>query len=554
MAAQGKRVPPVAATTLAIALLIAVAPAARWLAGVQIQTLFGSPSALAWLLTDQGVRDTTLASNAGMAADLRQAAANEPKDAGLQVALALQEERSEDPAADGRLAALRRLAAKMPDAPAIPAAYIRVASGYRFPPRSEEAEMEPDRGASSRPAAADAGKPAPFAEIVAQARIGARLEPANGFFPAMMAAGLLHLGKDAAALQSLARAAACPQWDDYAMAEVEGRLRLQGAAFGRLPASYQAAALASLASPHLSRVRSAARVAVALAGAREAAGNKTAGLAIRDQIMRLASRIRAHSRTAEGTLTGCAITGIALARPGGAPAGKGSSGSDRLKRFAAYATKAGDPALAKRAAARMTTADAVRALCVEGAAKSPLSTTPALLAAAWAVGIIVAGNVLWIILLSAGNGLVWRMKLSTQSAQAALIAGVVVAAGVAIFQARGITGLAQVAGSASGVPDPGAAAGGMAGRLASAGALLASGLFAVAVSALLRRRGRMRFRDALAAITGWTACLLMAVYALGALGTLQLDAGVGTAVGQSMEHQGRYFARILGRDWPPPGR
>lgn len=554
MAAQGKRVPPVAVTTLAIALLIAVAPAARWLAGVQLQTLFGSPSALAWLLTDQGVRDTTLASNAGMAADLRQAAANLPKDVGMQVALALQEERSEDPAADGRLAALRRLAAKMPDAAAVPAAYIRVASGYRFPSRSEEAEMEPDRGASSRPAAADAGKPAPFTEIVAQARIGARLEPANGFFPAMMAAGLLQLGKDAAALQALARAAACPQWDDYAMAEVEGRLRLQGAAFGRLPASYQAAALASVASPHLGRIRSLARVAVALAGTQEAAGNKAAGLAIRDRVMRLAGRIRAHSRTAEGTLTGCAITGIALARPGGAPAGKGSSGADRLKRFAAYATKAGDPALAKRAAARMATADAVRAICVEGAATSPLSTTPALLAAAWAVGIIVAGNVLWVILLSAGNGLVWRMKLSTQSAQAALIAGVALAAFVAIFQARGITGLAQVAGSASGVSDPGAASGGMAGRLASAGALLASGLFAVAVSALLRRRGRMRFRDALAAITGWTACLLMVAYAVGALGTLQLDAGVSAAVGQSMEHQGRYYARILSRDWPPPGR
>jgi hypothetical protein len=191
---------------------------------------------------------------------------------------------------------------------------------------------------------------------------------------------------------------------------------------------------------------------------------------------------------------------------------------------------------------------------VEGAATSPLSTTPALLAAAWAVGIIVAGNVLWVILLSAGNGLVWRMKLSTQSAQAALIAGVALAAFVAIFQARGITGLAQVAGSASGVSDPGAASGGMAGRLASAGALLASGLFAVAVSALLRRRGRMRFRDALAAITGWTACLLMVAYAVGALGTLQLDAGVSAAVGQSMEHQGRYYARILSRDWPPPGR
>ncbi|MCX6361632.1 MAG: hypothetical protein NT029_17650, partial [Armatimonadetes bacterium] len=475
MAAQGKRVPPVAVTTLAIALLIAVAPAARWLAGVQVQTLFGSPSALAWLMTDQAVRDTTLASNAGIAADLRQAAADRPNDVGVQVALALQEERSTDPAADGRLAALRRLAARMPDAAAVRAAYIRVASGYRFPSRPEEAEMEPDRGASSRPAAADAGERAPFAEIVEQARIGARLEPANGFFPAMAAAGLLQLGKDAAALQTLARAAGCPTWDDYAMGEVEGRLKLQGAAFGRLPASYQAAALSSPASPHLARIRSATRVAVALAGSAEAAGNKAAGLAIRDHIMRLAGHIRANSRTAEGTLAGCAMTGIALTRPGGAAAGKGSTGADRLKRFAAYATKAGDPALAKRAAARMATADAVRGLCVEGAAKSPLSATPALLAAAWAVGIIVAGNVLWVILLSAGNGLVWRMKLSTQSAQAALIAGVVVAAGVAYFQARGITGLAQVAGSAGGPADPEAASGGVAGRLLSAGALLASG-------------------------------------------------------------------------------
>jgi hypothetical protein len=66
------------------------------------------------------------------------------------------------------------------------------------------------------------------------AREGERVDPQNAYFPMMRAAVLFAAGKEEEALKALVQASKKSRWDNYAVAEAVGNLRLFETAFGRM--------------------------------------------------------------------------------------------------------------------------------------------------------------------------------------------------------------------------------------------------------------------------------------------------------------------------------
>src|SRR5207249_6812570 len=127
------------------------------------------------------------------------------------------------------------------------------------------------------------------------AAAGSRLEPDNGFFPAMQAVGEFAAGRDQEALRLLRSAAAKPVWEDHAVEETRAQARLLRQLYGDRGALQRALNAMSLLLPHFAPLRQAAHLAVWHAEQRQRAGAAGEAQAIRGSVMRLGVRMAEQS-------------------------------------------------------------------------------------------------------------------------------------------------------------------------------------------------------------------------------------------------------------------
>jgi tetratricopeptide (TPR) repeat protein len=151
------------------------------------------------------------------------------------------------------------------------------------------------------------------------AREGERVDPQNAYFPMMRAAVLFAAGKEEEALKALVQASKKSRWDNYAVAEAVGNLRLFETAFGRMNGVTKAVLAEIILEPDLAYLRSAARSAVERAIKLEREGKFDEGLKIRLTLIRCGKLIRETKGSSYAPLVGIAIAYIAAGRPRGKP-------------------------------------------------------------------------------------------------------------------------------------------------------------------------------------------------------------------------------------------
>jgi hypothetical protein len=147
--------------------------------------------------------------------------------------------------------------------------------------------------------------------------IGERLDPQNGYFPAMRAIGLFAAHRDSEALAAIHRASTKSEWREYSSDEVRGNWRLMTLTYGEPGSLARLGQLSSLLFPHYAPLRNAARLATVQAIHLESDGDTRQGYYLRRDIARLGALIRTRSSYMIGTLVGSDIVRTAQSRPGG---------------------------------------------------------------------------------------------------------------------------------------------------------------------------------------------------------------------------------------------
>lgn len=307
---------------------------------------------------------------------------------------------------DPRVSALRGLEARFGDTPSLYANILRYASigeigigeqpadwalGGLAPPSQPQVHETPS-------------SPAVLAAYDRDAAMGERLDPNNAYFPFMRAYGLYAANKNDQAVAELLRAGKDTKFDDYSPDEVEGDWKLSQDLIGGQDALVRLAFEAALLFPHYAKMREVARVAAYQAMLEEQSGNSDQGLAIRNALMHIGSLMRAQSNSFIGTLVGIAITGIAMARPGGAPAiqhqpneTRAEIESQRDDRFCAYLTQIGHSYEIPWVRAETAAGDQARADFQRGEARDPIANDPVRMIQWWAIDFLLLAAVIWLL-------------------------------------------------------------------------------------------------------------------------------------------------------------
>jgi hypothetical protein len=123
------------------------------------------------------------------------------------------------------------------------------------------------------------------------AREGAQLEPENGYFVAMQAAGAFAAGQDEEALAFLHESAQKPFWDDLTADELHAKWKLLEAAYGAQGSMLKAHKAFHLQFSHFSLIQETAWMAVWYAVKNEQAGETKRAIQIRHDLLQLAVRI-----------------------------------------------------------------------------------------------------------------------------------------------------------------------------------------------------------------------------------------------------------------------
>ena len=321
-----------------ILLALLVAPQTRWLVRLQALTVLHQYRPIGC--------ESYSRSPAGDARAYDTAAARHPNDFAVQYAQAALDGNA-SPAAN-----LRALTQRFPNSPALYANLLREESRRPLLSSAAGSKLSGDPPPSgSMPAS-----PQEIAACNQDAEAGERADPDNSYFPLMLAYGLFAAHRDADALAAIKRASVKPVWNEYLTENVEAKWRLHTEAFGDPGALPQTAVWSSEVLPEYQRLRQAARIVVYQAMLKEQAGRKEEGYQLREAIRRCGDIMRVQSTTLIGSLVGVAITAIAEARPGGAPALRQGTGEEpeqiaqqRLNAYCAYVTKIGHPEAAQKA-------------------------------------------------------------------------------------------------------------------------------------------------------------------------------------------------------------
>jgi hypothetical protein len=266
------------------------------------------------------------------------------------------------------LARLDAVARRFPNDPGVRAHQLRhMTRKAVWLKRPEEAQLgRPVVGAAPtaamRPPSTEALRK--FALAAAE---GQRLEPENGFFDAMQAAGEFAARQDEEALRDLHAVALKPAWNDHAVEETQSQWKLLQAAYGdrgalqKLPSSWE------LLLPHYALLRATARMAIWHAVLRERSDDEAGGRAIRGDVMRLGVRMTDGSPMVIGKLVGDAIFQIGVpplpAVSGRSPASDSSDSRSKAarERYVARLESSGETAEAAWVRDQGERIDAMRA-------------------------------------------------------------------------------------------------------------------------------------------------------------------------------------------------
>lgn len=178
-----------------------------------------------------------------------------------------------------------------------------------------------DRFRIERPLAARRGAhPAPVRHtdvdlMVWALRAGARRDPDNAFWPAMLAVTYAAARHDNAAVAELTLAAHKTRWDSYVYEEVVGQWRLYSAAYGDRGAAQKVSPLTVIAFPHLGALRRFAEIARSDADRLAHAGDLTEAARIRLNIAWLGRLIRDSAPWSLEALYGTDLILIATTEP-----------------------------------------------------------------------------------------------------------------------------------------------------------------------------------------------------------------------------------------------
>lgn len=392
------------------------------------------------------------------------------------------------------------------------------------------------------------------------AEAGERLDPQNGFFPAVRSVCLLALHRDSEALAALLAAGERPDWREYVESEIRGWWTLTERTDGDLSFAARMMAIARISLPHYSSLRDLARVTTGMAAQAETAGRPREGLAIRVALMRVGASMRFRSTMLIGNLVGRAIMMIAVERPGGAPAMRSIPREDparlrdrRLAAFDAYLRSHGRTREADWTAGEMARGEAMRRVMSDGDwfMDRAIATTRW-----WALTLIVAGSALWMGLLRlgarrpAGDGTASTALRVTETVWLAL--GLLVFGGAAGLQ------MSLAWGARRGAPQFGqyvARPDGLEVHVALSAAL-AILLLVLAVSVVVgwvRARGyRTGALGAVEAVSGALCVALVLVWAASAHWTASAETRGRAFLERVAVGEGPEIAAMSGRVWPGP--
>lgn len=221
-----------------------------------------------------------------------------------------------------QIEALEALKEKFPDNVAIDANVLRLLcmlpSTVQNRPEGALAVGVPWPGSTAKDLRTQAALPPfPYAFYDQTSADGEKLDPDNGYFPLMRAAGLFGSRKDEAALAAIHRAGSKPFWREYYTEQTEGDDKIKYDEYGAHLALGRLASSAAMLFPHYALLRNTARIALYDAMQAEKSGDARGGLSIRDDVMRCGALMRVQSGTLIGSLVGIAISFTSIDNPGG---------------------------------------------------------------------------------------------------------------------------------------------------------------------------------------------------------------------------------------------
>jgi hypothetical protein len=138
-------------------------------------------------------------------------------------------------------------------------------------------------------------------------REGAKLDPANGYFPTMLATVQFAGLQDAEALNALHDASVCDTWEDYAYQQGTGARDLLIRSFGDRGLIMHALPSAAILLSHLRPIRQSAMLAVSAADKARASGDLQLEHRTRTDVIRLGSLMRRNTDTLIGRLFGASV-------------------------------------------------------------------------------------------------------------------------------------------------------------------------------------------------------------------------------------------------------
>lgn len=308
---------------LLVVVASAILPSTGWLVRLQVG-LLASPRAEALLIGGFGIKEVSPEAPRRFRRILQDVAQRHPNDYPIQLGWALR-------MAYRPYENLKKLVPRFGDRPALYAHLLRFAvlEGVR-PRRPEEAFIV------GKPPSTVLPLPPPPLQLLAEfdrfAVQGEKLDPDNAYFPMMRAVGLFAARRDVEATETLLRAGKCSRWDDYCSDETLAQLALLRTVFGEAPVIAEEAPYMSTLFPHLSALRSLARLAVYMANKAEREGGKREAADIHLALLRCGSLMRVHATHVIGNLVGIAIISTATALPDFQP-GASVSPSDRSRQI-----------------------------------------------------------------------------------------------------------------------------------------------------------------------------------------------------------------------------
>lgn len=402
---------------------------------------------------------------------------------------------------------------------------------------------------------------------------GERLEPQNGYFPMLRAAGLYSAHRDREALAELHRASGLTEWQPHYVDEAEGAWRMGVLADGDGGALHQMATQASILYPELALLRQTARIAIANAIKAELAGKREDGLHIRMDVAHCGALMRSEAPCTVGNLVGIAITKTVVSRPGGAPIlmskTKRITPAQLTNTFTAYLGSIG----ANREAVWYLN-ELKAGASAQGAALSGINNSPASLGSIarlsllWIGGMALFGNAFWLLVLGVVGSLYVRRWNARQAAGwvredmfVLLMGGACIVMGASLIawtQARTAAGMAQAGaalatisgGNAANImfSDPGAV------RVIGLCVLLTLPAFitvlAVIVASVRRRPVLLDIARAYRSAGLTLSALLIFGYAIVVTQTARREAEMHASLVGMEKHEARFVSNAVGASWP----